>query len=166
MTAGAIIRLIQRYGAIGVDRAPTSGRSAGVRRPRQPASPAQRAGGDRPYFLTISEDAAFRYAALHYDPKRLTRRAARRLAETLKWFGILAEAEHAALSDIIDPLGRGLDERDRDSATFDMIALLESRLDPWDTDGEDRANPLRRPLAALRRVHSLRHRLPPAENSE
>jgi hypothetical protein len=151
---------------MGVGRTPMSGRSAGVRRPRPPASPAQRAGGERPYFLTISEDAAFRYAALHYDPKRLTRRAARRLAETLQWFGIISESEHAALADIIDPLGRGLEERDREAATFDMIALLEARLDPWDTDGDTHANPLQPPLDALRRVHSLRHRLPPAGNSE
>ena len=164
MITGAITRLIQRYGAEGAGRTATAGRSAGVRRPRAPASPAQRAAGDRPYFLTISEDAAFRYAALHYDPKRLTRRAARQLAETLRWFGIFSDADHAALADIIDPLGRGLDDRDRDTATYDMIALLEIRLDPWAADGEDRLNPLRPPLDALRRIHSLRHRLPPVDD--
>lgn len=147
-------------------RTAASGRSAGVRRPRPPASPAQRAAGDRPYFLTISEDAAFRYAALHYDPKRLSRRGARRLAETLQWFGIFSEADHAALANIIDPLGRGLDDRDRDTATYDMIALLETRLDPKAADGEDRLNPVRPPLDALRRIHSLRHRLPPADNGK
>ncbi len=166
MIAGAISRLIQRYGSKGVGRTATSGRSAGVRRPRPPASPAQRAAGDRPYILTISEDAAFRYAALHYDPKRLTRRGARRLAETLQWFGIISEADHAALSDIVDPLGRGLDDRDRDTATYDMIALLEIQLDPWAAKGEDRRNPLRPPLDALRRIHSLRHRLPQARHGK
>lgn len=164
MFTGAITRLIQRYGSGGVGGTPASGRSAGVRRPREPASPAQRAAGDRPYFLTISEAAAFRYAALHYDPKRLTQRAARRLAETLKWFDIISEADHAALADILDPLGRGLDERDRDMATYDLIALLETRLDPRSGDGEDGSDPLRPPLDVLRRIHSLRHRLPPADD--
>ena len=166
MFTGAIARLIQRYRSdgAGVGGTSASARTAAVRRPRQPAAPARRTAGDRSYFLTISEAAAFRYAALHYDPKRLTRRAARRLSETLKWFGIFSEADHAALADIIDPLGRGLDERDRDSATYDLIALLESRLEPRSADGEDGSNPLRPPLDALRRIQALRHRLPPADD--
>lgn len=126
------------------------------RRPQPAASVAARA-AKSPFVLSISAEAAIRFAALNYDPRHLTGRKAGELAESLFWFGIHSKAEHFILAALAAGIAAKDDDDDVIFDEHDFIAMLEL----WPDPPRHRRQSIQLLLNSLRRIESLRGRLPP-----